>query len=166
MIETPRLLLRPIEAADFDAFTAIYADPEVTRFIGQGSALTPEAVADLLERRMKDYERQGYGVLAVVEKATGRLIGRCGLVHWEIDGRDELEVGYIFARSAWGRGYATEAARAVRGLALGPLRRRRLISLIRYGNEASVRVAEKLGMTHERDVDFQGQVARLFSLTV
>lgn len=166
MIETPRLLLRPIEARDLDAFTAIYADPEVIRFIGRGSALTPEAVIDLLQRRMTEYERQGYGVLAVVERATGRLIGRCGLVHWEIDGRDELEIGYIFARSAWGKGYATEAATAVRDLALGRLGRRRLISLIRYGNEASARVAEKLGMTHERDVDFQGEVARLFSLTV
>jgi RimJ/RimL family protein N-acetyltransferase len=166
VIETERLLLRPLGTDDLDAFAELYADPEVTRFIGRGTTLAREEVARLLERRICDFERQGYGVLAVVEKQSDRLIGRCGLIHWQIDGRDELELGYIFSRSAWGKGYATEAASALRDLALEELTQRRLVALVRYGNDASARVAEKLGMTHERDVDFDGDLARLFSLAV
>jgi ribosomal-protein-alanine N-acetyltransferase len=166
LIETDRLVLRRIEPWDFDAFAEMYADPEVMRFIGGGRPMTRGEVVALLERRVADFERQGFGVMAVVEKATGRLIGRCGLIRWQIEGRDELEVGYIFERSAWGFGYATEAATAVRDYALGELDQRRLVALVRHGNEASARVAEKLGMTCEREVDFEGVPTRLFSLAV
>ena len=165
MIETDRLLLRPIEKDDIARFVAIYADPEVMRHIGSGGPATPEETTELIGRRMAEYASRGYGILAVVEKASGELIGRCGLLHWQIEGTDELEVGYILARSAWGRGYATEAASAVRDFALHELGRRRLIALVRYGNDASANVARKLGMNHERDVDLDGDVARLYALS-
>jgi RimJ/RimL family protein N-acetyltransferase len=164
LIETARLLLRPLSAGDLDALVLVYADPEVMRYIGPGVPLQPDEARRLLERRIRDYDRQGYGVLAVVERDSGAVIGRCGLIHWEIDGRDELEVGYILARSAWGRGYATEAATAVRDFALARLARRRLIALIRDGNAASMRVAEKLGMVHERDIDFHAATTHLYAL--
>lgn len=166
VIETERLLLRALAPDDVDAFADLYADPDVMRYIGPGRPLTRAEVAELLGRRMREFERQGYGILAVVEKATGRLVGRCGLIHWEIEGLDELEVGYIFARAAWGHGYATEAAAAVRDFALERLGQRRLVALIRPGNEASERVAEKLGMSYERDVELDGDTARLFALNV
>lgn len=162
MIETDRLVLRPLEPGDLDAFAEMWADPETANFVG--GVRTREEVAEWHERRTRDYERQGYGVMTVLEKASGRVVGRCGLAHWEIEDEDELEVGYLIARSDWGRGYATEAARAVRDYALGELGRTRLIALIAHDNERSARVAEKLGMTHERDVLFHGSMHRLFTL--
>lgn len=159
---TDRLILRPMQADDLDAFAEMWAEPETGRFLG--GVRTREEVAEWHDRRSADYERQGYGVMTVVEKASGRVVGRCGLAHWEIEDEDELEVGYLIARSDWGRGYATEAARAVRDQAFGELGRTRLIALIAYDNERSARVAEKLGMTHERDVLFHGSMHRLFAL--
>jgi [ribosomal protein S5]-alanine N-acetyltransferase len=163
VIETDRLVLRPIEPDDLDAFAALHADPEVADFIG--GVKTREEAAEWLARRSADYRRQGYGIMAVVEKATGDVVGRCGLAHWDIEGEDELEVGYAFVKSAWGRGYATEAASAARDYALEELGRTRLIALIRRDNPRSARVAEKLGLTHERDVLFHGSMCRLFALT-
>jgi RimJ/RimL family protein N-acetyltransferase len=102
---------------------------------------------------------------ATVERATGEVVGRCGLFHWDdVAGSAELEVGWLIARDRWGHGYATEAGRAwtrhafeTRGLA-------RLIALILDGNTASVRVAEKLGMTREREVLFEDQLTRVFAM--
>ena len=163
MIETARLVLRPLERSDLDDYAAMYADREVTRFLG--SVATRGYAADWLERRMRDYERQGYGVLTVRERETGAFAGRCGLAHWEIEGVDELEVGYVLVRSAWGKGYATEAAVAVRDYALHTLARRRLIALILPENLRSIAVAERLGMSHERDVTyFRGLLHRLYAL--
>jgi RimJ/RimL family protein N-acetyltransferase len=162
-LETERLLLRAPEAEDIDAFAEMYADPEATRFIG--GVRSREQVTRWLAERRAAFARQGYGMCAVVERSSDRVIGRCGLVHWEIEGADELEVGYAFARPFWGNGYGTEAAAAVRDYAVAKLRRARLISLIDPENERSVRVAEKLGMAHEREVEFHGKLVRLYALT-
>jgi ribosomal-protein-alanine N-acetyltransferase len=162
VIETVRLVLRPLESGDLDDYAAMYSDPEVMRFLG-GVATRTEA-AQRLDRRMRDYERQGYGVMAVLERETAAFVGRCGLTHWEIEGVDELEIGYAFARSAWGKGYATEAATAVRDYGLDALGVRRLVSLVAPENVRSAAVARKLGMSHERDVEFHGGLHRLYAL--
>jgi RimJ/RimL family protein N-acetyltransferase len=94
------------------------------------------------------------------------VLGRCGIAVREIEGRIEREVGYLFAREHWGRGYATEAASAMRDRALGELGLRRVIALIRCENEASKRVAAKLGMAYERDVEFHDRRVELHSLEV
>jgi RimJ/RimL family protein N-acetyltransferase len=83
----------------------------------------------------------------------------------EVDHGAEQEVGYILAREHWGKGYATEAATAVRDHALGTLGLRRLVSLVADGNDASARVAVKLGMSLEREVSFHGRRTHLFSMT-
>jgi RimJ/RimL family protein N-acetyltransferase len=102
-------------------------------------------------------------------------MGRCGFLVWDVaaltptneaeaSGPTELEVGYALGRPYWGSGYATEAARAVRDHALGPMGRERLIAFIRPDNVRSRRVAEKLGMQHERDVVLMELPAQLFAL--
>jgi ribosomal-protein-alanine N-acetyltransferase len=93
------------------------------------------------------------------------LVGNCGLLEKEVEGRAEVELVYLIAYDAWGRGYATEAAAAVRDHALGVLGLSRLIALIKPENAASERVAEKLGMQLERDVERRGGVTmRLYVL--
>ena len=175
LLETERLRLRPLHADDLDAVAAWYADPEVMRYIGPGGPMSREDSERSLDRMRANFDADGFGQLAVVRAEDGALLGRCGLLVWTADtfeatnerdapGATELEVGWLIAREHWGRGYATEAALAVRDYALGELGRTRLISLIRPGNVASERVAEKIGERYERDVELMGTVARLYAL--
>jgi RimJ/RimL family protein N-acetyltransferase len=118
---------------------------------------------------------QGFGQLAVVRKEDGAFMGRCGLLVWdsstwtittlpEAEGPIEIEVGYLLGRDYWGRGYATEAATAVRDWAFANLDLERLIALILPGNERSAAVARKLGMKPEDKIEIFGKRAVLHAL--
>lgn len=162
VIRTERLELRPLRMDDLEAYVAMHADPRVADWIG--GVRTREETTAWLEARIEASTARGYGQLTVRERESGAFLGRCGLTNWEIEGQDELEVGYGLVYAAWGQGYATEAAQAVRDYALGQLGKRRLIALVLYENERSASVARKLGMSHERDVEWHGRTHRLFAL--
>jgi RimJ/RimL family protein N-acetyltransferase len=163
VIETDRLLLRDLDPSDEDALTEIFADDEVMRYIGAGGVLGRDVARGMIEREREHYDERGWGQWATVERASGRFIGVCGLILWpDIDGRQELEVAYLLARDAWGVGYATEAAAAIRDL--GATIRADLVSLIYRDNTASINVATKIGMHHEKDVAFRGHRLRLYRL--
>jgi ribosomal-protein-alanine N-acetyltransferase len=91
------------------------------------------------------------GMHALRDRATGETVGFVGFVRRELDWGDEIELGWLIRRRFWGRGYATEAARALRPLVPG-----RIVSMIRVENDASANVARKLGMSIEREVDYYG----------
>lgn len=153
--ETGRLLLRRLRPDDAGPLMGVFGDAEVMRF-GDG-AQGDEWVRGWVRAHVVRYERQGFGPYAVVERASGAVIGYCGLFAFpDLGGRPEVEVGYRLARPAWGRGYATEAALAVRDHAFQTLGLRRLVALIDPGNAASIRVALKLGMRFERAVMLEG----------
>jgi ribosomal-protein-alanine N-acetyltransferase len=165
LIETDRLLLRDLEPSDEDALAAIFADEEVMRYIGAGGVLDRDVARRMIEAERANYAERGWGQWATVVRATGAMIGACGLILWpDIEGREELEVAYLLAREAWGKGYGTEAATAIRdhGLAIRP----DLVSLIYPGNTASIHVADKIGMVFERDVAFQGHTVGLYRYAV
>jgi RimJ/RimL family protein N-acetyltransferase len=165
MLRTERLTLRDLEPSDVEDLAAMFADEEVMRFVGAGGVLPAETARKMIDRERAHYAERGWGEWATVERATGAFLGVCGLILWpEIDGVEELEVAYLLARDAWGKGYATEAATAIRDFALEELGRERLVSLIYPDNAASIRVAEKVGMAYEKDVPFAGHTLRLFSL--
>lgn len=174
-LETERLRLRPLSIDDLDVFASFYADPEVMRYLGVGKTMDRNATEASVRRMLRSFEADGFGQLAVERKDDAEVIGRCGFLVWDAEtlmvtteaaanGPTELEVGYALGRPYWGRGYATEAASAVRDEALGPMKRERLIAFIRPGNAASRRVAEKIGMSHERDVVLMELPAQLFAL--
>lgn len=137
-----------------------------------------------MRRNLAHQDEHGYGLFSVILKGTGELIGDCGLELMEIDdlpdasaapvaaargaarhaARHAAELGYDVRSDHWNRGFATEAARAVRDHAFGTLSLPRLISLIRQGNLASRRVAEKVGMRHARDLDRSGTRYWLFAI--
>ncbi|MCH8293939.1 GNAT family N-acetyltransferase [Candidatus Poribacteria bacterium] len=156
IVETERLVLRQFCLSDADAMNRVFGDPEVMRF-GDG-VQTPEWVEDWLSRRLQNYRRKsGIGPWAVIEKGNKEAIGHCGLFYFpDVCGQPETEIGYRLARPYWGRGYATEAAQAVRDYAFNTLGLPRLIAMIDPQNVASIRVAEKLGMYYEKDVMFEG----------
>lgn len=150
MIETERLLLRPPCREDFDAVHRMRSDPEVVRFIG-GKPLSREEAWQRLTRSAGNWALLGYGFFAVVEKASGRLAGEAGLMqaHRGLGERFDPfpEAGWIFAREAQGRGYATEAMLAAQDWFARSVGVARTVCIIAPENGASLRVAAKLGYT-------------------
>jgi RimJ/RimL family protein N-acetyltransferase len=156
IVETARLVLRHFRISDLEAMLILFGDAEVMRY-GDG-AQSPQWVRSWLRRRLDEaHQHSGIGPWAVIEKASSETIGYCGLFYFpDINGQAETEIGYRLARPFWGRGYATEAARAVRDYAFSTLGISRLITIIDPHNVASIRVAEKIGMRYEQDVIFDG----------
>jgi RimJ/RimL family protein N-acetyltransferase len=141
---TERLRMRPWQPTDADAVFEIFRDPEVGEFVG-GAHETIAASRKLIADNCEHQERHGFAMWAVEERATGELVGEVGLQLLERKGPD-VEVGWVIARPAWGRGYATEAARAWLDRGFGPLGLMEIIAVIRPPNTASHRVASRLGM--------------------
>ena len=145
-IQTQRLLLRPMEITDIDAMLRIFTDPLVIASFGI-PPFERYQMKQWVQRNLSHQNEFGYGLFSVILKCNSLLIGDCGLEHRDIDGEMVTELGYDFLSDYWHRGLATEAARAVRVYAFMKLRLPRLVSLIRVGNDASKRVAERVGMT-------------------
>jgi ribosomal-protein-alanine N-acetyltransferase len=156
MIETVRLFLRPMRADDQDELLATFGDPCVMAVFG-AAPFGPSEMKRWIDRNLEHQERYGYGLFSVLHKADRRLIGDCGLEHREIGDAPEVELGYDLCSDYWNQGLATEAATAVRDYAFGDLQLPRLVSLIRQGNTASARVAEKVGMRREAGI-VQGDI--------
>lgn len=126
---------------DLDDYARLCADPEVVRYIGHPFSRAEAWLQ--IATTLGHWRLRGYGMWAVEERSSGRLIGRIGL--YEPEGWPGCELGWMLARPFWGRGLSTEGARAALGFAFSVLDRRHVISLIRPENMASIRVAEKLG---------------------
>ena len=153
ILETERLILRRQVITDLDALWALYCDPDITRYIPDAPRTYAEARQEL-EWHMNGHPRYPQlGLWATVFKATGKFIGRCGLLPWTIEGRQEVEVAYTLAQEYWGQGLATEAAIGILRYGFEQLHLERLICLIDPANHASRRVAEKIGMTLEIELD-------------
>jgi ribosomal-protein-alanine N-acetyltransferase len=168
LIETERLLLRKPRLGDAADLAAAYADPETMRFMGDGTTKTREQVEQEIPLWLERWENWGLSLLSLERRDDGRVLGRAGFLlwdpeTWQVPGRD-TELGWLLAREHWGRGYATEAALALRDWALDERSLTRLISLIQPENLRSIRVAEKLGERYERDVEVRGMPTRLYSL--
>jgi ribosomal-protein-alanine N-acetyltransferase len=153
ILETPRLLLRHQVLSDLDDLWALYCDPEITKYIPDAPRSRAEAQEELEWHQHGHPKHPQLGLWATIHQATGKFIGRCGLLPWTIEERQEVEVAYTVAREFWGQGLATEAANAILRYGFDELKLTRLICLIDPENVASQRVAEKIGMTFERKVD-------------
>jgi RimJ/RimL family protein N-acetyltransferase len=161
-LETQRLVLRQFRDDDLDAFATLQADPVVARHVGDGSTNDRATSWRLMAMFLGHWQLRGHGQYAVEEAATTTLVGRVGL--WHPEGWPGLEIGWMVARDRWGRGYATEGARAVAAAAFRSASIERLISLIRPSNAASARVALKLGAARERTIRFDGHDTDVYVL--
>src|SRR5688572_28297516 len=142
-LETERLRLRRFTMADLDWFVALYGDPEVTRHLG--GLKTPAQATELLQSRIIDYydANPGMGIWLTVERATAERVGLDLLNH--ILGETLIQVGFVLATSAWGKGYGTEMAGAVLRHGYVELRLPRIVAIANLGNLASQRVLTKIG---------------------
>jgi ribosomal-protein-alanine N-acetyltransferase len=152
--QTERLLLRRLTLDDADAIFAVIGDPVAMQYYTQ--TFTRDDAVQWIERNMRRYENDGYGLLAMVLKSTGEVIGDCGIAKQDVEGAPLLEVGYHLRRDQWGHGYATEAARASMEYAFRELGAEQVVSLIRPENVPSRNVAERNGMRVEREVVHTG----------
>ena len=155
-IETSRLLLRRWREGDLDAYARICADPEVMRYLP--ATLGREESAEQMAWFERHWEKRGFGLWAVEEKASGEFIGFIGLVYhdgWP-EGEHKTEVGWRLGRAHWGRGLATEGALASVRYGFERLGLERIISITLPQNAASRRVMEKAGLTCRGETRWRG----------
>lgn len=162
MLETRRLTLRRFTMEDFDVLAELMSDAQFMRF--SRGVLTREQTAAFLERILDGYREDAPSQFGVIIRTENKLIGYCGFFRQTVDDVEEIEIGYRLDSKYWGRGLATEAARAVRDHAFNDLKLDHVISLIHPDNIASRRVAEKNGMIPEKETLFHGFPTIVFGI--
>lgn len=158
-------MLRELVDADLDFVAAMLGDPEVMRYYPK--PLTRAEAKGWLDRQRARYAADGHGLWLTLERETQRPVGQVGIVMQnvhELGATQTPEIGYLLDRSAWGRGYATEAALAVRAYAFETLAYPRVISLIRPENERSQAVARRLGMQVVAETTYLGMLHRVYGI--
>jgi RimJ/RimL family protein N-acetyltransferase len=162
ILTTERLILRPFREEDLDAYADICADTEVMRYLGDGKPLDRAAAWRQMALIVGHWQLLGYGMWAVEERESGAFVGRIGFFNPE--GWPGFELGWTLGRPWWGKGYATEGARAALDFGWRELGREHVISLIRPENQPSIRVAERLGERLEGDVELFGNRALVYGI--
>lgn len=159
---TRRLAFRQMMTSDLDDMAALLSDPRVMQYYPRPKT-RDEALA-WIDWNQRLYQQVGFGLWLITLKSTGEFVGDCGLTPQEVEGTIDIEVGYHVRADLQGHGYATEAATACRDHARDVLGTNRLIAIIHPDNLPSQRVAEKIGLTHERDVTYRtGQPVRIYA---
>ena len=160
-ILTERLHLRMFRPDDFEAHALISGDPEVMRYIPPGPMTRVEAWRQMAQY-VGHWQLRGYGIWAVIERSSQKLIGRIGLLNPESG--NGFEVGWALAREAWGKGYALEGTRAALDYAFNVVGWQDAVAVIHPENARSIRVAERLGGTFERNRELSGVPASIYCI--
>ncbi len=150
ILETGRLQLRYLRHEDIPCLVNLWTDPEVTRYMG-GPRDVETLRTNLADTAGNPLAEQ-FVLWPLEEKASGKVVGHCGILEKEVDGLTEYEMVYVLAKSSWGKGYATEIGRALITYAYHVRNINRLIALVEPENTASERVAIKVGMHLEKEV--------------
>jgi ribosomal-protein-alanine N-acetyltransferase len=150
IIETERLLLRQYKEDDIPSLHSIFSDSETMEYYPNPFSF--EQTQNWVKRNQERYQEDGYGLWAICMKENNEFIGDCGLVKQKVDGRTEVEIGYHINKKYWSKGLASEAAKACKEYGFYKLDLNKLISIIDPKNIPSIRVAEKIGFTKEKEV--------------
>ena len=163
VLQTERLTLRQLREDDAPFIHALLNDPSFLRFIGDRGIRDLDGARRYIKRRvLRSYERNGYGLYLVVQKADGRSVGICGLV--KRDGLDDTDIGFAFISDVHGLGYASEASRAVMEFGRAELGLQRIVAITTSENRGSLAVLDKLGLVHVRNVTLPGSADELMLL--
>lgn len=151
VLKTERLILRPLTTDDAAFILRLLNEPSFIQNIGNRHVRTLEdACAYIMNGPVKSYEKNGFGLWAIVLKETNEAIGMCGLI--KRDNLEDVDIGYALLPGFWSRGYAVEAARATKEYARDVIGLKRLVAIVDPLNEASIRVLEKIGLRYEKMV--------------
>ncbi|HGH7178030.1 GNAT family N-acetyltransferase [Bacillus luti] len=164
MFHTDRLQFRKYTMDDLQFYASLWGNEKVMRYIGNGALKTYMQCKKSLEEWVIPSYKSGLGLFVLIEKETGIRIGHAGLVKQNIDGKEEIEIGYWLLPQYWGKGYAKEAAAAFRDYGFQALRINRLISLINPNHPASIFVARKTGLSYEKTTSFHGMDVLVYSI--
>jgi RimJ/RimL family protein N-acetyltransferase len=155
IVETNRLILREFERSDCQELSIMLANSNVMNFSLNG-CLTVAQTQEKIEGFIDSYNQYRFGKWGIVLKHQKQLIGYCGIAIEKIDGEEETELGYRLSHNYWGKGLATEAAKAALEYGLNELNLPYIIAVIDPANIASIRVIEKLGMEYKKQTIFHG----------
>ena len=158
ILKTERLRLKRLELADVSALIDLWCDPDVTKHMGGPRDRTK--LENILKEDVKDPFSERFDLWPVEETQSEKIIGHCGLLDKEVDGKTEIELIYVFSPTVWGRGYATEIGQALKQYAFEEMGIKRLIALIDPENAASEQVAVNIGMQFEKEVIRSAEVKR------
>ena len=162
-IETERLLIRPFKMEDIEPSYAMNLDAAVNKYTGDGGIVSKKEIERrIVENVFGDYEKYGFGRLAVEIKGENKFIGFAGLKY--LDDLDEVDLGYRFMKAYWGKGIATEAAQACVNLGFNTLDLKKLIAMVLPDNTPSIRVLEKLHFKFEKEIIEEEQLAKIYAL--
>lgn len=160
---TDRIKARRLTPGDLDDLATLYQTPEVTATLG--GSRSREEVIQALERHLNHWDEYGFGYFIFEDKESGAFMGRGGLQRCNVDGRDEVEVGYAFMPDYWGKGFATQVAHELLRIGFEELNLASIIGFTLPGNEASKRVLEKNGFVFEKEMMYKGLPHVLFRLS-
>jgi ribosomal-protein-alanine N-acetyltransferase len=161
-MRTERLLFAPWTEADWLALKPIATDPEVMRYISNGQPWPDDRIQEFVQRQIDCFRLRGYCLWQLLDASSGCMIGFCWLQ--PLAGTDEIEIGWWLERSHWGRGLATEAARAALADGFERAGLARIVAVAQPQNRASIRVMEKLGMQYEKPVQHKGFDVVLYAI--
>jgi len=161
-MRTERLVFCAWSETDWLAFKPIAIDPEVMRYISEGLPWPDDRIQKFVQRQMNCFRDRGYCLWKLLEPDTSQMIGFCGLQ--PLANTSDIEIGWWLARSHWGRGLATEAARAALRDGFERAGLQRIVAVAHPANLASRHVMEKLGMRYERDTQHKGIDVVLYAI--
>jgi len=160
-IETRRLNFRKFTPSDVVNLQKIFADPVAMKFYP--STKSEAETLEWIDWNIQSYQENGFGLWALIDKGSGEFVGQAGLIlQQNVDGADETEIAYLLERKYWGNGFATEAASSCRDLAFSRFDCERVISLIDPKNFPSIRVAGRIGMVLEKNVQRWGKTVDVY----
>lgn len=163
-LETDRLRLREMNFSDVPHLMEIFSDPIAMRYYV--STKTVEEAEKWVRWNLTNYNSIGAGLWICELKDSGRFVGQCGIVPQVVDDKVEMEIGYLFSRAFWGQGLATEAANRAKEFGFEQMHVKRLISMIYIPNTPSIRVAERIGMSFEKETMIKNRETFIYSINI
>ncbi|MFA7274295.1 MAG: GNAT family N-acetyltransferase [Crocinitomicaceae bacterium] len=165
--ESERLIFRKITQADIPTWQTFFVGNDRLRFLGIDTTKSHKVLAkEWINRQLERYEEEGTGLLAVIEKSSGELIGMCGILKREIEEELEYEIAYSFLSKYWKKGYATEAAQQMKKFGSETELSNRFISIIHKENADSIAVAQRNGMKPLQTANFMGMEVIIFGTKI
>lgn len=161
IVETDRLLLKEFEIGDAESFYELNLNPNVIKYTGNSAFKDIDEAKSFL-KNYSDYQRNGFGRWAVVDKSTKIFFGWCGLKYDEK--LDETDIGFRFFEHFWNQGFATESAKTCIDYGFEKLNLKIIVGRAMRENTASIKVLKKIGLQYEKDFDFDGQEGVIYTI--